>query len=368
MPHTKSAPGSTQEPAPSPTPTPSLPPTFAGNGNLAIGYNPDGVRHTDSTVPTAPRSPVRHDYAATGPAPGRLGFRWINGSIVAATNTDPRVQVVQYNEDTFVLRQNVCVHWEAPFVYLLFGNEGALLIDSGATANPQHFPLRETVDAIVARWCQMRGRPSTPLTIALTSGEDIAQNQGLKQFIGRPRTTIVPPPIAAMKAHYGFAGAWPGATGMIDLGDRIIEVIPTPGTHCDGVSFYDPYCDLLFTGDLLFPGRINIGNDRDYVASLIRLRDFAARNPILFVLGGHIDMMFAPGRFYPRFATNKPYERILQLLPEVIDDALRHAREVQGRDMMLIRPDFVLFNGVSPDQRTSVWPEGVPQITLPYPF
>ena len=69
-----------------------------------------------------------------------------------------------------------------------------------------------------------------------------------------------------------------------------------------------------------------------------------------------------------RFATNKPYERILQLLPEVIDDALRHAREVQGRDMMLIRPDFVLFNGVSPDQRTSVWPEGVPQITPPYPF
>ena len=187
-------------------------------------------------------------------------------------------------------------------------------------------------------------------------------------MLARQSSCRLPPPIAAMKAHYGFAGAWPGATGMIDLGDRIIEVIPTPGTHRDGVSFYDPYCDLLFTGDLLFPGRINIGNDRDYVASLIRLRDFAARNPILFVLGGHIDMMFAPGRFYPRFATNKPYERTLQLLPEVIDDALRHAREVQGRDMMLIRPDFVLFNGVSPDQRTSVWPEGVPQITPPYPF
>ncbi len=74
----------------------------------------------------------------TEPAPGNLAFRWTYGSNVAAKNRDPRVQVVQYNEDTFVLRQNVCVHWEAPFTYLLFGNKGALLIDSGATAEARY--------------------------------------------------------------------------------------------------------------------------------------------------------------------------------------------------------------------------------------
>jgi hypothetical protein len=52
----------------------------------------------------------------------------------------------------------------------------------------------------------------------------------------------------------------------------------------------------------------------------------------------------------------------------VIDEAIQYAREVQGKDMMLIRPDFVLFNGVSPDQRTQVWPAGVPNITAPRPF
>jgi hypothetical protein len=52
----------------------------------------------------------------------------------------------------------------------------------------------------------------------------------------------------------------------------------------------------------------------------------------------------------------------------VIDEALQYAREVQGKDTMLIRPDFVLFNGVSPDQRTQVWPEGVPDINAPRPF
>ena len=359
----------------SPTPSPALsgnPQSATSraypNGNPDLRYNPAGARNTDSAVPLHRQEAVVHNYACDGPAPGNLAFRWTYGSNVAAKNRDPRVQVVQYNEDTFVLRQNVCVHWEAPFTYLLFGNKGALLIDSGATANPDHYPLRSTVDAIIARWGQARGRNKVPLTVALTSGEDIAQNQGLVQFAGRPDTTIVPKPLAVMKEFYGLSASWPAGIGKIDLGDRAIEVIPTPGTHKDGVSFYDPYCDFLFTGDLLFPGKINISNDRDFVASLERLKDFAASKPVKWVLGGHIEMMFVPGKYYPRFANYKPYERVLEMAPALIDEAIRYAREVQGKEMMLIRPDFVLMNGVSPDARTQVWPEGVPNINAPRPF
>ncbi|QQN73740.1 MBL fold metallo-hydrolase [Croceicoccus sp. YJ47] len=338
------------------------------NGNPDLPYNRAAVRNTDSAVPRPPRAPVMHDYACDGPAPGQIAFRWIHGSNIAAKNQDPRVHVLQYNEDSFILRQNVCVHWEAPFTYLLFGNAGALLIDTGATANAAHYPLRKTVDAVIERWAQARGRRRVPLTIALTSGEDVAQNQGLKQFAGRADTTIVPPPFAAMKGHYGLAENWPGGSAAIDLGDRVITVLPTPGAHRDGVSFYDPYTDFLFTGDLLYPGKINIGNDRDFVASLERLSAFAGSQPVKWVMGGHVEMMFVPGRYYPRFATFKPYERVLQMEPALIDEALTHARAVQGRDTMLIRPDFVLMNGVSPDQRTSNWPEGVPKINPPHPF
>lgn len=338
------------------------------NGNPQLSYNPPGVRNTDSAVPLHPAAPVAHDYSSDGPAPGNLGFRWTYGSNVAAKNRDPRVQVVQYNEDTFVLRQNVCVHWQAPFTYLLFGNKGALLIDTGATADARHYPLRATVDAIILRWCQARGRRALPLTVALTSGEDVAQNQGLGQFVDRPDTTFVPKPLEVMKRFYGLGGSWPAGTGKIDLGDRIVEVIPTPGTHKDGVSFYDPYCDLLFTGDFLYPGKINIGNDKDFVLSLERLKAFAAANSVKWILGGHIEMMFAPGRYYPRFANFKPYERILEMAPALIDEVLRYAREVQGKDMMLIRGDFVLMNGVSPDQRTTVWPDDLPKINPPRPF
>jgi len=358
---------STQSPAPSGNTRSAATRTYP-NGNPDLQYNPAGVRNTDSALPLHPAKAVVHDYACEGPAPGDLAFRWIYGSSVAAKNTDPRVQVVQYNEDSFILRQNVCVHWEAPFTYLLFGNKGALLIDSGATPDAQHYPLRKMVDAIITRWGQARGRTRVPLTIALTSGEDIAQNQGLVQFAGRPDTTIVPKPIEVMKRFYGLGTNWPGGTGKIDLGDRVITVIPTPGTHRDGVSFYDPYCDFLFTGDLLFPGKINISNDRDYVASLERLKAFVAANPVKWVMGGHIEMMFVPGKYYRRFVNYKPYERVLEMDPALIDEAIRYAREVQGKDMMLIRPDFILFNGVSPDQRTRVWPEGVPNITPPFHY
>jgi glyoxylase-like metal-dependent hydrolase (beta-lactamase superfamily II) len=338
------------------------------NGNPELSYNPPGIHNTDSAIPLHPKGPRLHNYASDGPAPGDLAFRWIFGSNVAATNRDPRVQVVQYNEDTFVLRENVCIHWEAPFTYLLFGNKGALLIDTGATSDMKHYPLRPMVDAIITRWCQAHGRSKLPLTVALTSGEDIAQNQGLVQFAGRPDTTIVPAPLEVMKRFYGLGTSWPNGTGKIDLGDRVIEVIPTPGTHKDGVSFYDPYCDFLFTGDLLFPGKINISNDGDFVTSLERLKAYVASHPVKWILGGHIDMMFVPGKYYRRFVNYKPYERVLEMIPALIDEALSYAREVKGKDMMLIRPDFVLYNGVSPDQRTQVWPAGVPNITPPFHF
>jgi glyoxylase-like metal-dependent hydrolase (beta-lactamase superfamily II) len=290
------------------------------------------------------------------------------GSNVAAMNRDPRIQVVQYNEDTYILRENVCVHWEAPFTYLLFGNKGALLIDTGATPEAEYYPLRATVDAIIARWSQMRGKKKVPLTVVLTSGEDIAQNQGLGQFEGRADTKLAPKPLAEMKQFYGLGGSWPEGSGQIDLGDRILDVIPTPGAHKDGVTFYDRYNDFLHTGDLLFPGKINISNDRDYAASLERLRQWKETHPVKWVMGGHIEMQFVPGKAYPRFSNYKPYERLLQMEPQLIDEALTYANEVVGKQIALVRPDFILLNRVSPDQKTRVFPAGVPNINAPRPF
>ena len=349
---------------PQPVPPAAAPPKSYPNGNPDAPYNPPAARNTDSCLPLHRGHEVIHNYACDGPAPGDIAFRWIHGSVCAATNTDPRIQVVSYNEDTYILRQNVCVHWEAPFTYLLFGNRGALLIDAGATQESAWYPLRATVDAVVRRWCALRNKADVPLTIVLTSGEDIAQNQGLVQFADRPNTTIAPGPLDQMKAFYGLGASWPHGTGSIDLGDRILTVIPAPGAHKDGLAFYDPYNRFLFTGDLFYPGRIQIANDRDYAASLARLVEWNRTHPLKWVMGGHIEMMFVPGRAYPRFATNKPYEHVLQMDPALLADAHACAAPIVGKPAVVARAEFTLLNRVSLDENVYRTAPNVPDIPV----
>ena len=141
---------------PAPKPHKTVIQHYYPNGNPDAPLNPPGARNTDSCLPLNSTGEVTHNYATKEPAPGDIAFRWIHGSISAATNKDPRIQVLQYNEDTYILRENPCIHWEAPFTYLLFGNTGALLIDTGATKEAEWYPLRKTVDAIVRRWCSIR--------------------------------------------------------------------------------------------------------------------------------------------------------------------------------------------------------------------
>jgi hydroxyacylglutathione hydrolase len=54
-------------------------------------------------------------------------------------------QVHAYDPQTFILRQSPCAHFEANFLYLLVGSDKALLIDTGAVADPKEMPLAKTI-------------------------------------------------------------------------------------------------------------------------------------------------------------------------------------------------------------------------------
>jgi len=54
--------------------------------------------------------------------------------------------VHEYNPDFYILRQSGCRHDEKPFLYLLFGSDKALLLDTGA--GPAE-PRTATVDLII---------------------------------------------------------------------------------------------------------------------------------------------------------------------------------------------------------------------------
>lgn len=83
------------------------------------------------------------------PKPGNLDVVWHSGWPSAKHDPAPEIQVHAYDERTVILRQNKSVHYEAPFLFLLRGGERALLVDTGATAEPEYFPLRRTVDSLI---------------------------------------------------------------------------------------------------------------------------------------------------------------------------------------------------------------------------
>ena len=62
---------------------------------------------------------------------GSMDVHWNEGSPECANSPQPPLQVHQYNARTFILRENLCSTFEAPFMYLLFGQTRALLLDTG---------------------------------------------------------------------------------------------------------------------------------------------------------------------------------------------------------------------------------------------
>jgi glyoxylase-like metal-dependent hydrolase (beta-lactamase superfamily II) len=276
----------------------------------------------DTTSPTRsdPRRPARDPSAA-------LDVAWIHGSPSAKHNTDPDIQVHHYDADTVVLRQNMAVHYEAPFMFLLFGGLRAVLIDTGASASPEHFPLRTTVDDLVEQWLTANPRPAYELLVLHThSHRDHVAGDG--QFVGRPNTVLVDAGRAPSREYFGFDDDRPDddQVARVDLGDRVVEVLPTPGHHEDAVTFYDARTGLLLTGDTVYPGRLYVRDWAAYRATIDRLVRFARSRPITHILGCHIEMTRQRGVDYPVRTTYQPDEPPLEL-PVTELDRIRAALE-----------------------------------------
>ena len=79
------------------------------------------------------------------PVPGSLPAQWSIGAEDCVASPQPPLQVETYEPQTFILRQNPCATFEANFIYLLIGSDKALLIDTGAVADPKAMPLAKTV-------------------------------------------------------------------------------------------------------------------------------------------------------------------------------------------------------------------------------
>lgn len=148
-----------------------------------------------------------------------LDVRWIHGSSAPKYNTDPDIQVHRAEEHTYILRQNMAVSYEAPFLFLLFGRSKAVLIDTGATENPAYFPLRATVDDIVRTWLADHPRPEPYELLVLHTHSHGDHTAGDGQFVDRPQTTVIGAKRDAAWPYFGF-DADPDRVVQLDLGGR----------------------------------------------------------------------------------------------------------------------------------------------------
>lgn len=250
--------------------------------------------------------------AQAEPLPRLFAERWIDG-----TNGDePAAQVQALDADTFVIRQSITTNFEAPFLYLLFGQDKVLLIDSGA----ENGRIRPVVDQIVAEWLAAHNRTSIPLVVAHSHshGDHVAGDAAFRE---RPDTTVVGLKSADVASFFGIRN-WPEETATYDLGGRKLTILPTPGHQAAAIMVYDPRLKILISGDTIYPGRLYIPVNflADNRASIDRLATFARRHPIRAVLGAHIEMTRSPGRDYGHEALTHPDEHPLELPASTISE------------------------------------------------
>ncbi|WP_170844800.1 MBL fold metallo-hydrolase [Aliiruegeria lutimaris] len=229
---------------------------------------------------------------------------WIHGSedCEAARESADYIewQQVQYLPDTYVFRQNKCSDYEANFVYLLVGATKALLIDTGATKEGGEI-LYEMVRKITP----------APLIVVHTHGHP-DHWRGDPAFKNAENTEVVRIGAINMLKYLGL-DTWPDDPVGIKLGDRLIEVLPTPGHESASLAYYDPRSQFLFTGDTVLPGRLYVNDWPSYVDSIARLLDWVKDKPVAHVVGGHIEMQRTPNVQYPRSTQYQPDEAPLPL-------------------------------------------------------
>lgn len=241
---------------------------------------------------------------------GALNVQWIHGSPSSKHNTDPDLQTHWYDDDTVILRQNKAIDYEAPFLFLLFGEERAVLLDTGATESAEYFPLRAVVDELIESWLGRNPRNAYGLLVLHTHGHgDHVAGDG--QFADRPDTVVVKADKDIAWAFFGFTDADP--IRPVDLGGRVLEAFATPGHHSASVTFYDPSTGILFAGDTVYRGRLYIVDWAAFSHSIDRLIAFSESRPVTHVLGCHIEMTREAGVDYPVRTTYQPDEPPLEM-------------------------------------------------------
>jgi len=267
--------------------------------------------------------------------PGDLNVRWNAGAADCAANPQPPLQVHAYEPRTYILRQSPCAGFEANFLYLLIGSQKAFLIDTGAVADHSRMPLASTVLQLLPK----QGAAKIPLLVVHTH-KHLDHRAGDVQFLNLPNVQVVGADLDSVRKFFGFPN-WPHGVAHVDLGGRVVDVLPAPGHQFCHVVFYDNRTALVLSGDFLIPGHLLVEDAAAYRQSALRLIEFLQMRPVSHILGGHIELD-ANGNTYWFGTQYHPSERSLALSREdllALPGAFDRFNGFYNR-----YPDFVLYH------------------------
>ena len=174
--------------------------------------------------------------------------------------------VIQINKDTWQIDEDF-VRW-----FLLCGEKEAVLIDTGVIGN-----AREIAEKLT----------ELPLRVINTHADrdHIAGNKDFNTFYMHP---------ADFAQYYhqmplqNAEALWDGE--VIDLGDRRLEIIHTPGHTCGSVAVLDSKYRFLFSGDPVQTGDIYMfgpyRNMQAYIKSIGRLEKRKEEFDLIFPCHG----------------------------------------------------------------------------------
>ena len=134
----------------------------------------------------------------------------------------------------------------------------------------------------------------------------------------------------------------PAGKSVIDLGGRLVDVLPIPGHEEAHVAFYDRRTGLLLTGDSLYPGRIYVRDLAAFRQSVDRLLAFVkAGHPVTHILGSHIEITVDGAEFADE-ATAHPREHGLALDGDQLRDLQQTLAAMGSTVVRTSRPHYVI--------------------------
>ena len=153
---------------------------------------------------------------------------------------------------------------------------------------------------------------------------------------------IVAPTVAAASKEFGI-DPWPAAQGKVDLGGRLLNIVPIPGHDTYAIALYDRRTGIVLMGDNLYPGRLYVRDFAIFKNSTERLIAFLQDKPVAHILGNHIEQSSTPFKDYPIGSIYHPSEHVLELTFGTLLELENGLQSMQASPHRLATRDFTIW-------------------------